>query len=81
MNLTERDNFILEAALEFGPDYYYEIKNGTMGMTLYIQAPNKSEASQIRKHAPSFWNQLYVIVLYNNTPDFSEDILYDPKLS
>ena len=81
MNLTERDNLILEAALEFGADYYYEIKNGTMGVTLYIQAPNKDEASRIRKHAPSFWNKLYVVVLYSTAPDFAEDALYDPKLS
>ena len=81
MNLTERDNLILEAALEFGADYYYEIKNGTLGITLYIEAPNKDEASRIRKEAPCFWNNLYVVVLYSSNPDFSDDILYDPQLS
>jgi hypothetical protein len=81
LNLTERDNLILEAALEFGADYYYEIKNGTLGITLYIEAPNKDEAGRIRKEAPCFWNNLYVVVLYSNNPDFSDDVQYDPQLS
>ncbi len=81
MTLTERDNLILEAALEFGPDYYYTIKNGTLGMTLYIEAPNKAESSQIRKIAPCFWNDLYVVVLYSTKSDFEEESLYDPKMS
>ena len=81
MTLTERDALILEAALEFGPDYFYDIRNGTLGLTLYIEAPNKTESSHIRKKAPCFWNKLYVVVLYTNTPDFTEEDLYDPKLS
>jgi hypothetical protein len=75
---SERDNLILEAALEFGADYYYEIRNGTLGITLYIEAPNKFEAGQIRKEAPCFWNDLYVVVIYTTDPDFSADI---PKQS
>ena len=81
MKLTERDNLILEAALEFGADYYYEIKNGTMGLTLYIQAPDRAEAGRIRKEAPGLWKKLYVVVLYSSDPDFVEDRLYDPKMS
>ena len=81
VTLTERDSLILDAALEFGADYFYDIKNGTLGMTLYIEAPNKAEASHIRKEAPCFWNDLYVIVLYRSSPDFDEESLYDPKLS
>jgi len=81
VTLTERDNFILEAALEFGPDYFYDIRNGTMGITLYIEAPNKHEASRIRKIAPGHWKELYVVVLYRDDPDFTQEALYDPKLS
>jgi len=81
VTLTERDNLILEAALEFGADYYYIIKNGTLGMTLYIEAPNKAEASRIRKDAPGYWKKLYVVVLYSSDPDFKEDRLHDPKLA
>tara|TARA_R110002020_G_scaffold290704_2_gene506141 strand:+ start:322 stop:567 length:246 start_codon:yes stop_codon:yes gene_type:complete len=80
VTLTERDNLILEAALEFGADYYYDIRNGTLGLTLYIEAPNKTEAGHIRKEAPGFWKDLYVVVLYTSDPDFVPDSLYDPKL-
>jgi hypothetical protein len=81
MTSTDRDVLILEAAIEFGADYFYDIKNGTMGQTLYINAPNKLEASYIRKEAPSHWKDLYVVVLYNTAPDFEKETLYDPKLS
>ena len=81
MTPTERDNLILEAAIEFGPDYFYDIRKGTLGLTLYIEAPNKFESSRIRKIAPGHWKDLYVVVLYHSTPDFSEQTLYDPKLS
>ena len=81
MTLTERDNLILEAAIEFGPDYIYNVKNGTLGLTLYIEALNKEEASRIRARTPGFWKSLYVVVLYSNDPDFTVDPLYDPKLA
>ena len=68
VKLENTDSLVLEAALEFGADYLYEIKNGTMGPTLYIQAPNKMEASHIRKSAPCHWNGLYVVVLYHTEP-------------
>ena len=86
MNLTERDSLILEAAIEFGPDFFYKIKNGTLGLTLYIEASNKPEASAVRRVAPCYWNDLYVVVLYTSDPDFSsvepQGIpYYDPELS
>jgi len=81
VTLTERDNLIIEAALEFGADYYYDIRNGTMGMTLYIEAPNKDEAGRVRKAAPGDWKDLYVIVIYHSDGEFTPDPLYDPKLS
>ena len=81
MTRNERDALVLEAALEFGADYFYDIRNGTMGLTLYIEAPNKIEAGKVRRSAPSFWKKLYIIVLYTSAPDFGDDDLYDPKLS
>jgi hypothetical protein len=81
VTLSERDNLIIEAALEFGADYFYDIRNGTLGVTLYIEAPNKAEAGRIRKKAPCFWKDLYVVVLYTQDPDFDPDSLYDPKLA
>lgn len=60
----ERDNIILEAALEWGADCMYDIQNGTLGPTLYIDAPNKLEASYIRKEVPIFFQGLYTVVRY-----------------
>tara|TARA_Y100000593_G_C4056960_1_gene212497 strand:+ start:215 stop:499 length:285 start_codon:yes stop_codon:yes gene_type:complete len=65
---AERDNLILNAAIEFGPDYFYDIRNGTLGATLYIEAPNKFESSRVRKVAPGHWKGLYVVVLYHTDP-------------
>ncbi len=81
MTLSERDNLILEAALEFGADYFYNIKNGTLGLTLYIEAPSRLASRKIREQAPYFWKDLYVVVLYTTDPDFEADTLYDPNLS
>ena len=60
----ERDNLILEAALEFGADCMYDIQNGTMGTTLYIDATCKEEASEIRAKIPGNFHGLYTIVRY-----------------
>ena len=81
MTLTERDVLILEAAIEFGPDYFYDIRNGTLGMTLYIEVSNKEEAHRARYAIPLSWKGLYVIVIYRSTPDFADSELYDPELS
>jgi len=70
------NGLILAAALDFGPDYYYEIKNGTLGPTLYIDAGTKFEASRIRTQAPGSWRGLYVIVLYTHNSD--DILLKDP---
>ena len=64
MTQTERDGLILEAALEFGADCFYEVRFGTMGETLYIAAPHKAEASMIRQEIPGTWSGLYTVVLY-----------------
>ena len=55
---------ILKAAIEFGSLYTYEIRRGTLGRTLYIDAENKTEANLIRKKISGSWNGLYVIVRY-----------------
>ena len=58
----ERDNIILEAALEWGADAMYDIQPGTMGLTLYIDATCKEEASMIRAQIPGNFHGLYTIV-------------------
>ena len=89
MSFAESDSLILEAALEWGAEYTYEIKNGTMGMSLYIDALCKEDASYVRAKAPCFWHDLYVVVRYPTHLLTHADIagendpyadLYDPKL-
>ncbi len=60
----ERDNIILEAALEWGADCMYDIQNGTLGPTLYVDATCKEEASEIRAKIPIFFHGLYTVVRY-----------------
>jgi len=55
---------ILKAAIEFGSLYTYEIRYGTLGRTLYIDAANKHEAGIIRRKISGDWNGLYVVVRY-----------------
>ena len=64
MTLVERDNIILEAALEWGADAMYDIRNGTLGPTLYIDCSCKEESSYIRNKVPAYFHGLYVVVTY-----------------
>ena len=60
---------ILKAAIEFSSLYTYEIKYGTLGKTLYIDAINKEEARLVRPKISGYWNGLYVIVRYTEYPE------------
>ena len=64
MTPVERDNIILEAALEWGADAMYDIRNGTLGLTLYIDCSCKEESSYIRHKIPAYFHDLYVVVTY-----------------
>ncbi len=67
---TDHTELILKAAIEFGPDYLYEIVNGGMGRTLRIDVGTKAEASQVRLRVPIIWEGLYTMVLYH-TPQLT----------
>ena len=64
MGPIERDNIILEAALEWGADAMYDVRPGTMGTTLYIDCSCKEESSYIRHQVPAYFHGLYVVVTY-----------------
>ena len=66
MNQITRDDIILAAALEFGPDHHFEIRNGTLGLTLYVHVANKHEAKAVRAAVPLLFRDLRTIVTYNN---------------
>jgi hypothetical protein len=79
------DSLRLKAAVEFGSENMYTIKNGGLGRTLCIDAGTRAHARKIRIAAPSFWEGLYVMVLYttNNENEKEEEVdyLYDPTLT
>ncbi len=75
MTPTEKNELILKAAIEFGPDYTYEIRYGTLGNTLYIHSPTKAQAHPVRVQAPLKWNGLYIVVLYTNKPKLKPEDL------
>ena len=89
MTPLERDNIILEAALEWGADAMYDIRNGTLGPTLYIDCACKEESTYIRHQIPAYFHDLYVVVTYPTHVLTYADIepdndpyadLLDPKL-
>tara|TARA_R110002020_G_scaffold76558_1_gene193891 strand:+ start:2363 stop:2605 length:243 start_codon:yes stop_codon:yes gene_type:complete len=61
------DSLKLQAAIEFGSEYTYEIKNGGHGPTLVIEASSKTSAAIARKKAPSRWEDFYVLVVYSTS--------------
>ena len=63
--MTDEDaDLILRAAIEFGPDYTYIIKNGGLGRTLVVDAYTKEQASPVRAKIPGTWEGLYTMVVY-----------------
>ena len=68
MTQVEQDDIILKAALEFGADYLYEIRNGPLGLTLYVHVDDHREAKLIRQAFPPIYENLRTIVTYYNAP-------------
>ena len=64
-----KEEILLQAAIELNPDYFYEFKRGTLGLTLYVRAPRKKEARKIRKEMPGNFKGHYVVVTYHNHPE------------
>ena len=54
----------LRAAVEFGSEYTYTLKNGGLGPTLVVDAETRSAARTAREKIPTMWEDLYVIVVY-----------------
>lgn len=88
MDSTLSDDALrLKAAIEFGSEFLYTVRFGTMGKTLYISTESKSAASAIRQKAPTFWEELYVVVLCTGgsteeeQESWEDEELYDEELS
>jgi len=80
VDISERDALLLRAAIEFDSRFLYTIKNGTLGLTLYVNAKSPEEAHEIRAKIPVHWEGLYTIILYSKNTQDLETSLYDPKL-
>ena len=64
MTQLEEDDIILSAAIEFGGDYIYEIKNGSLGTTLFVHADSKEAAGALRADLPMVYEGVRTIVTY-----------------
>jgi hypothetical protein len=79
----DSDSLKLKAAIEFGSEYIYTLKNGGHGPTLVVDAGTRTSASIARKKIPTYWEGLFVLVIYSSaawTGD-AELKLYDPNLT
>ena len=63
MNLSDKELLMLEANIKFGTENLYEIKDGSLGRTLYIESPTRAEATKARALVPLRWKDLYTVVL------------------
>jgi len=82
MTLKKDDVLLLKAAIEFGSECLYNIKDGGLGRTLVIDAGNSARARETRSKIPTFWEGLYTLVIYNAAAETEEEKeeerLYDP---
>ena len=77
-----RDSLKLKAAIEFGSENLYTIRDGGLGPTLVVDAETRARARVMREKVPTDWEGLYTIVVYSTEEreeDFLDDTLYDPK--
>tara|TARA_Y100000310_G_scaffold211725_1_gene212455 strand:- start:3359 stop:3604 length:246 start_codon:yes stop_codon:yes gene_type:complete len=78
VNFEEDGDLILRAAIEFGPDYTYTIRYGTLGLTLYVDAGPPARSKQARKDIPCHWEGLRVIVLCTErAPPETKKVIYE----
>ena len=82
MGVSKRDSLKLKAAVEFGSDYIYTVKEGGLGPTLVVDATTRARAHVARKNIPTDWEGLYVIVVYSSAEEDEEfeDWLSDTKI-
>tara|TARA_Y100000310_G_scaffold297139_1_gene329936 strand:+ start:230 stop:490 length:261 start_codon:yes stop_codon:yes gene_type:complete len=85
MNAHTRNVLKLKAAIEFGSEFIYTIKQCGLGPTLIISAcelsSSRERAAVARKKVPSQWEGLRVIVIYSTADEEEDDdLLYDPNL-
>jgi len=78
VSILKEDVLKLKAAVEFGSEYIYTIKNGGLGLTLVVEAETREDARSARKKIPGNWEGLYVIVIYSTS---IEEVEWDPELS
>jgi hypothetical protein len=63
----QRDDILLRAACEIDPDIRFEIKNGTMGVTLYAYIEDPVHSKYIRERTPGKFEGLYTVVICTNS--------------
>ena len=66
MGRLDEDSLKLKAAIEFGSEYIYTIKNGGHGTTLVVDATTRESARIARRKIPTNWEGMFVLVIYNS---------------
>ena len=66
MTEIQKDDIVLQAALEFGSDHHYEIKHGTLGVALYIYVSSTHDSSALRKSIPTTYEGLRTMVIHTS---------------
>ena len=79
MTLKQDDVLLLKAAIEFGSECLYKIRDGGLGRTLVIDAGNRTRAREMRSKILTSWEGLYTLVIYSTAedPEEEEEWLYD----
>ena len=60
---NQKDEILMKAAVEIDPDLQYEIRNGTLGTTLYVYVLTKEQSRTIRNKIPHKFGGLITIVI------------------
>ena len=73
MTLKIDDVLLLKAAIEFGSECLYTIKDGGLGRTLVIHAGNRQRAQQMRRKISTDWEGIYTLVIYDTSLETEEE--------
>jgi|TARA_R110000796_G_scaffold53171_1_gene125001 hypothetical protein len=68
----QKDLLLIKAITEFGDLAIYKVVNGSHGLTLHAYADSPKDATLLRRMIPLWWNGLFTMVIYINTPDEEE---------
>ena len=77
MDNKKHQEVILKAKIEIGPEPIYTMRNGGLGMTLWVDAGENEElAKKLRKKIPSIFYGFRTLVIHSSSRDYKENLTY-----